>query len=79
MEYPRCHLYFLLIHTVFKLIVHIFEGNTCTGVLCVISCYNNNNYYCTSYSVRSVTGQFCRPYSTVRPAKLESSLSCAPD
>ena len=26
-----------------------------------------------------VTGQFCRPCSTVRPAKLESSLSCAPD
>ena len=38
--YPRCHLYFLRIHTVFKLIVHIFEGNT--GDLCVISCYNNN-------------------------------------
>ena len=43
MEYPRCHLYFLRIHTVFKLIVHIFEGNTCTGDLCVISCCNNNN------------------------------------
>ena len=25
MEYPRCHLYFLRIHTVFKLIVHMFE------------------------------------------------------
>ena len=36
MEYPRCHLYFLRIHTVFKLIVHIFEGNTCTGDLCVM-------------------------------------------
>ena len=25
MEYPRCHLYFLRIHTVFKLIVHLKE------------------------------------------------------
>ena len=30
-------------------------------------------------SAHGVTGQFCRPCSTVRPAKLESSLSCAPD
>ena len=44
MEYTRCHLYFLRIHTVFKLIVNIFEGNTCTGDLWVISCYNNINY-----------------------------------
>ena len=48
MEYPRCHLYFLCIHTVFKLTVHIFEGNTRTGDLWVISCYNNNNCYCIS-------------------------------
>ena len=50
MEYPRCHLYFLRIHTVFKLIVHIFEGNTGTGDLCVISCYNNNNNIIVSLS-----------------------------
>ena len=50
MEYPRCHLYFLGIHTVFKLIVHIFEENTCTGDLWVISCCNNNNN-CISSSV----------------------------
>ena len=64
-EYPRCHLHFLRIHTVFKLIVHIFEGNTCTGDLWVISCYNNNNFL---VSTHGVIGQFCRPYSTVRPA-----------
>ena len=43
MEYPRCNLHFLCIHTVFKLIVHIFKENTCTCDLPVISCDNNNN------------------------------------
>ena len=47
MEHPRCHLHFLCIHTVFKLIVHICKENTCTCDLWAISCYNNNNnnYY----------------------------------
>ena len=47
-EYPRCHLHFLRTHTVFELIVHIFEENTCTCDLWVISCYKNSNYYCIS-------------------------------
>ena len=42
MEYPRCHLYFLRTHTLFKLIVHIFEENTITGDLWVISCFKGD-------------------------------------
>ena len=42
MEYPRCHLRFLHIHIVFKLIVHICKENTGTCDLWVVSCYSNN-------------------------------------
>ena len=79
MEYPKCHLHFLCIHTIIKLIVHIWKENTCTCDLWVISCYsnnNNNNNNNLFVSTHAVIGQFCRPYSMARPAKLESSLSC---
>ena len=79
MEYPKCHLHFLCIHTIIKLIVHIWKENTCTCDLWVISCYsnnNNNNNNNLFVITHAVIGQFCRPYSMARPAKLESSLSC---
>ena len=45
MEYPRCHLHFLYIHTAFKLFVYIFKENTCACELWVTSCYSNNYSY----------------------------------
>ena len=78
MEYPRCHLYFLRMHTVFKLIVHLKEIHVqVTYVLFHVITIIILLYLLVS--AHGVTGQFCRRCSTVRPAKLESSLSCAPD